>query len=157
MFGLPQSVGLFGFTIALVAVLYRWPSKSSPNGRRRQIASVALLCGLISIGLFGWFFIHIWLFNSLVFHGGELSLYEWAGISFAAFELVLALIAKEPLIHGNVFISFIAILEWLRAMSFSRGFRSIVDILVIGTVLVFIICLIRYRPVIATISSPAGG
>ncbi len=140
-----EAVGVFRvlfmiFVIFAVAKgVYSGVYSSSQSGskNRRRLGLIGLVVGACSAFLFAWFYIHVWVFDSLVAHGSMLWTYTALGLSLSLAGLATSSTGIGWTAQSGLFISLVMIFQWSREFLVSMSTKHLMDIGMFTTLAVF--------------------
>ncbi len=135
------AVGLFRvlfitFVIFALAKSACSPAQSGSKNRRR-LGRFGLLVGAASAFLLAWFFIHVWVFDSLVAHGSMLWTYTALGLSLSLAGLAASATGIGWTAQSGLFISLVMTFQWSREFLVAVSTKHLIDISMFTTLAVF--------------------
>lgn len=123
------------------------PSSQTPIQRSFHVGFLALSTGLASSLLLFWFYVHIWVYGTLVAHGSALFIYELCGVLCSFGGIFFGVLSKRMIRISSLAIGLVVICFWLALGTTSENVRHLYDRVSLVLALCFFLMLFwKIRP-----------
>ncbi len=112
-------------------------ARQSQGKSRRRIGAAGLIVGTYSATLLLLFYLHFWVFGTLIAHGSVLWIYMFLGCSLAITGTALGLAGLGWVRRSSVMISLVMVCQWLRSSAAGAGSRNTLDLAMIAILIAF--------------------